>query len=379
MKRQKLGDACSRLSSGKSIRASEINSAGSYPVIGGNGLRGYADHFNFDGECAVIGRQGAACGNIRFHSGKAYITEHAVVAVADECNDSRYLAYLLSTMHLGRLSAQSAQPGLSVKTLSKQEVDLPSLEVQKQVVRVLGALDDKIEANAKLNGYLEELLLAKYDELFPESGSYDGTLADIGEVVGGATPSKKRPEYYCQDGIGWVTPRDLSNTNDKFLSRGADDITEEGYKSCSAKLMPKGSVLFSSRAPIGYVAIATNEVATNQGFKSVVPNKSIGTAFTYCFLVRNKQRIADMGAGTTFPEVSSKIMKSVKLTIPCPEECKAFSTFANPLLYQQYLLEAESNKLAALRDTLLPKLMSGEIDVSKVDLTQLNSHLVDYY
>ena len=200
-------------------------------------------------------------------------------------------------------------------------------------------------------------------------------MADTGEVVGGATPSKKRPEYYCQDGIGWVTPRDLSNTNDKFLSRGADDITEEGYKSCSAKLMPKGSVLFSSRAPIGYVAIATNEVATNQGFKSVVPNKSIGTAFTYCFLVRNKQRIADMGAGTTFPEVSSKIMKSVKLTIPCPEECKAFSTFANPLLYQQYLLEAESNKLAALRDTLLPKLMSGEIDVSKVDLTQLNSHL----
>lgn len=154
MKRQKLGDACSRLSSGKSIRASEINSAGSYPVIGGNGLRGYADHFNFDGECAVIGRQGAACGNIRFHSGKAYITEHAVVAVADECNDSRYLAYLLSTMRLGRLSAQSAQPGLSVKTLSKQEVDLPSLEVQKQVVRVLGALDDKIEANAKLNGYI---------------------------------------------------------------------------------------------------------------------------------------------------------------------------------------------------------------------------------
>ena len=226
-----------------------------------------------------------------------------------------------------------------------------------------------------LNGYLEELLLAKYDDLFPESGPYDGTLADIGEVVGGATPSKKRPEYYCQDGIGWVTPRDLSNANDKFLSRGADDITEEGYNSCSAKLMPKGSVLFSSRAPIGYVAIAANEVATNQGFKSVVPNKSIGTAFTYCFLVRNKQRIADMGAGTTFPEVSSKIMKSVKLTIPRPGECKAFSAFANPLLYQQYLLETEGNKLAALRDTLLPKLMSGEIDVSKVDLKQLNSHL----
>lgn len=154
MKRQQLGDVCSRLSSGKSIKASQVHNAGDYPVIGGNGLRGYTDKFNFNGECAVIGRQGAACGNVRFHSGKAYMTEHAVVAVADESNDSHYLAYQLSTMHLGHLSAQSAQPGLSVRTLSKQEIDLPSLEEQKQVVAILGTLDEKITANAKLNGYL---------------------------------------------------------------------------------------------------------------------------------------------------------------------------------------------------------------------------------
>ena len=149
-----LKDACSRLSSGNSIKSDEIQDSGSYPVIGGNGLRRYTESYNFDGECAVIGRQGAACGNIRFHSGKAYMTEHAVVAVANESNDSRYLAYLLSTMHLGHLSAQSAQPGLSVKTLSKQEIDLPPLEKQKQVVVILGVLDDKIAANTKLNGYL---------------------------------------------------------------------------------------------------------------------------------------------------------------------------------------------------------------------------------
>lgn len=154
MKRQKLGDICSRLNSGKSIKATEVKDSGSYPVIGGNGIRGYTESFNFDGDCAIIGRQGAACGNVRFHSGKAYMTEHAVVAVADKNNDSRYLAYLLSTMHLGHLSAQSAQPGLSVKTLSKQEIDLPLLEEQKQVVEILGALDDKITANTRLNGYL---------------------------------------------------------------------------------------------------------------------------------------------------------------------------------------------------------------------------------
>ena len=154
MKRQELGNICIRLSSGKSIKAAEVKSSGSYPVIGGNGLRGYTESFNFDGDCAVIGRQGAACGNVRFQSGKAYMTEHAVVAVADKNNDSHYLAYLLSTMHLGHLSAQSAQPGLSVKTLSKQKINLPPLEKQKQIVKVLGTLDDKIDANTKLNGYL---------------------------------------------------------------------------------------------------------------------------------------------------------------------------------------------------------------------------------
>ncbi|RHM64566.1 restriction endonuclease subunit S [Collinsella sp. AF33-16] len=154
MTRVRLGEICERLSSGKSIKAAEVQESGTYPVIGGNGLRGYAERYNFDGECAVIGRQGAACGNVRFHSGKAYMTEHAVVAVANESNDSHYLAYLLSTMSLGRLSAQSAQPGLSVKTLSKQEIDLPSLEKQRQVVEVIGSIDAKIGVNAKLNGYL---------------------------------------------------------------------------------------------------------------------------------------------------------------------------------------------------------------------------------
>ena len=218
-------------------------------------------------------------------------------------------------------------------------------------------------------------MLAKYDELFSSQSKYDGTLDDIGEIVGGATPSKKRAEFYCSNGIGWITPRDLSSTSDKFIAHGADDITEEGYASCSTKLLPRGSVLFSSRAPIGYIAIATADVATNQGFKSVVPKDGIGTAFVYCFLVRSKQKIADLGAGTTFPEISGKTMKSVGLVLPDKESCSELDDYARPILEQQETLERENHKLATLRDALLPKLMSGEIDVSKIDLTQLNSHL----
>lgn len=154
MKTVSLGSACNRLSSGKSIKTSLVFASGKYPVIGGNGYRGYTDDFNFDGSCAVIGRQGAACGNVHYFQGKAYMTEHAVVACGNSLADSHYLAYLLSTMHLGRLSGQSAQPGLSVKTLSKQMIALPEIDVQKRIVKLLGALDSKISWNSQINDYL---------------------------------------------------------------------------------------------------------------------------------------------------------------------------------------------------------------------------------
>ena len=149
-----LGAICSRLSSGKGISARNITDEGEYPVYGGNGLRGYTGTCNFDGECAIIGRQGAFCGNVRYFNGQAYMTEHAVVCCANEEHNTRYLAYLMSTMNLGRLSGQSAQPGLSVKTLSKQIVRMPSLEQQKKVVSVLSALDAKIASNEKINDNL---------------------------------------------------------------------------------------------------------------------------------------------------------------------------------------------------------------------------------
>jgi len=149
-----LGSICSRLSSGKGIPAKNITDEGEYPVYGGNGLRGYTGTCNFEGDCAIIGRQGAFCGNVRYFNGKAYMTEHAVVCCTNEEHNTRYLAYLLSTMNLGRLSGQSAQPGLSVKTLSKQIVRMPSLEQQKKVASVLSALDAKIAANEKINDNL---------------------------------------------------------------------------------------------------------------------------------------------------------------------------------------------------------------------------------
>ena len=155
-KEYELKDVCSRLSSGKGIPAAQVHDEGKFPVYGGNGLRGYTDHSNFVGSCAIIGRHGAFCGNVRFFSGEAYMTEHAVVVCANPEHNTHYLAYLLSMMNLGRLSGQSAQPGLSAKTLAKQRISLPSLEVQNKVVAILETLENKIALNNKINDNLEQ-------------------------------------------------------------------------------------------------------------------------------------------------------------------------------------------------------------------------------
>ena len=140
-------------------------------------------------------------------------------------------------------------------------------------------------------------------------------ISDIGEVIGGSTPSTKNPANY--DGnIAWITPKDLAGYNKIFISNGERNITETGYKSCSTKLLPKNSILFSSRAPIGYVAISANELCTNQGFKSIVPNEKVDYRFLYYLLKYNKDYIASKGSGSTFKEVSGTIMKNIELLIP---------------------------------------------------------------
>ena len=141
------------------------------------------------------------------------------------------------------------------------------------------------------------------------------TLADIGEIVSGATPRTNDPDNFGGN-IAWLTPADLSGYSAKYISHGARNLTEKGYNSCGTRLMPKGAVLFSSRAPIGYVAIADNPICTNQGFKSIIPNESISSEFLYYQLKYLKKTIQDMGSGTTFKEISAKKFSTIKIIVP---------------------------------------------------------------
>lgn len=275
----------------------------------------------------------------------------------------------------------STQKALTIDSLSKFDIKIPAnLDDQRRIASILTSLDRKIELNNKINADLEEMAQAIFKNWFVDfepfkdgkfvdselgmipEGWKVGRLDEIADVVGGSTPSKAKPEYYTQKGIAWLTPKDLSNHPAVYSSRGEIDITEEGYNSTSTKLMPKGTILFTSRAPIGYISIAQNDICTNQGFKSLVPRKA-GTCFLYCFLKYVTPEIENKSTGSTFKEASGALMKSLQVIMPEQKVFEDFETIVSPLFARIESLEKENSRLSLLRDTLLPRLMSGELEV----------------
>ena len=304
-------------------------------------------------------------------------TGFTVVTVDTTIADPYFIYYYLTQSSviesLQAIAEQSTStyPSIKPSDIEDIELDLPELETQKKIGSTLRMLDRKIALNEEINDNLEQQAQSYFQELFVDNADPEwttGTISDLGTVVGGSTPSKAKPEYYTESGIAWITPKDLSNNKSKFVSHGENDITELGLRNSSASIMPEGTVLFSSRAPIGYIAIAAGEVTTNQGFKSVVPKPEIGTPFVYFFLKNTLPVIEGMASGSTFKEVSGSTMKNVPAVIPDAETLAKFSDFCAPIFAQQRILEEQNQSLATMRDNLLPKLMSGEIDVSAVQL-----------
>ena len=239
------------------------------------------------------------------------------------------------------------------------KVHVPTLERQRKIVDAYKAVNERIHIKQQLNDNLEAQLSGVYHRFFDAPGnSVPGLISDLGEVVGGATPSTGNPEYFCDDGIAWISPKDLTGTGLKFIYRGELCITESAYNSCSTKLMPAGTVLFTSRAPVGTVAIAMNDICTNQGFKSVIPKKEIGTAFVYYFLKENKQLIESHASGTTFMEVSGTVLKSIPAIVPKPEVASRFAAICMPLFEEQRQNELEIGRLQELRQTLISSISS---------------------
>lgn len=363
-----LGKLCSRLSSGKSISASKVHDSGLYPVYGGNGLRGFTDEFNFDGECAIIGRQGAFCGNVRYFAGKAYVTEHAIVACANKDNNTRFLAYYLSTMSLGRLSGQSAQPGLSVKTLAVQEITIPPLEVQKKIAAILSALDEKIATNRAINDNLYEMINAYYTLLFKDVECETTTIGNYAErIYSGGTPTTSNAAYWGGT-FGWFSS---GETRNRFVISTEKSITQTGIDNSSTKLAAKHDIVMASAGQgftRGQTSMLLIDTYVNQSVIVIHADRNVLPYLFWNLANRYEELRAISDSSSIRGSLTTKMIAAFEIPLANNEALQTFSDFAWSVIPQIENNLLENERLVALRDSLLPKLMSGEIDVSAVQL-----------
>ncbi|WP_308243682.1 restriction endonuclease subunit S [uncultured Prevotella sp.] len=353
-----LGEVCSRLSSGKSIKAAEIFPAGKYPVYGGNGLRGYADRNNFEGECAIIGRQGAYCGNVRYFKGEAYMTEHAVVCQANEKADTYYLSALLSTLHLERLSGQSAQPGLAVGTLSVQEINLPSLETQRSIASILSSLDRKIELNNKINADLEEMAQAIFKNWLSEC-SDEVTIGDLSLNI----------TNYEKTDAEEVVLINSSDVTEGFFNHH-NNSPNKNLKGHFKKRFQKGDILYSQVRPRNrhwaYCDFDANNYLASTQLMVIRNNPSLITSILlYQYIISDNVwkefTLKTETRSGTFPQGNYEDLSQIR--VPYHSGIEGISKQLETIYAKIFLLQKENTHLSLLRDTLLPRLMSGEIEV----------------
>lgn len=309
----------------------------------------------------------------------------------EKVSDTNFVYYALRYVvsSIKRVAHGGVFDTITRDTFKLIELDFPSLPEQRAIAYILGALDDKIELNRKTNEALEAMAQALFKSWFvdfegitPEDMCESemglipkkwriGRLEELADIVGGGTPPTSERNFYCEAGtsISWLSPKDLSGYSWKYISQGATDITELGLNNSSARMLPKGTVLFSSRAPIGYIAIAEKEVCTNQGFKSLIPKNGSNSEFLYYLIKENTGLIESSASGSTFREISGSGMK--ELSVICPPEVLmvSFKKAVSDFFERQKTLRHETNGLIKIRDTLLPKLISGELrikDIAKI-------------
>jgi len=301
--------------------------------------------------------------------------------------DQRFLFYLLRTSQY-RNEVLASATGTTVKHTSPGRIlahkaSIPRLDEQIAIASVLGALDDKIELNRRMNETLEALAQSLFKSWFvnrttlPVSRGQTGQSAlpkgwresTIGEevrVVGGSTPSTTKPEFWEGGKHHWATPKDLSNLNSPVLLETERKITDAGIQQISSGLLPVGTVLLSSRAPIGYLVISEIPVAVNQGFIALICDKTLPNYFVRLWLRNNMEAIEGRANGTTFMEISKTNFRPLPVIVPPPIVLAEFTKQVEPLHCRVVSNLKESRTLAALRDSLLPKLLSGELRVPEL-------------
>ena len=342
---------------------------GIYPFFTCSPITLSIDKYAYDQKAILLAGNNAE-GNfcIKYYEGKfnAYQRTYIIESQEDVCN-LKYLYYSLKLclQEFKNISQGTSTRFLTAVILNNFEILLPPSDEQKRIASILSSLDDKIDLLNRENATLEAMAETLFRQWFIEEAKEDwevGKLGDILSVKGGTTPSTKESRYW--DGnIAWTSPRDVTTLNGIYLFKTEKTITEAGLKQISSGLLPKGTLLMSSRAPVGVLAFAEIPLAINQGYIAILDDKGYAKEFIYLWLKANMDLVHSYSNGSTFMEISKSAFKSLDITIPSQKEVSDFVALIKPYFDKIKLNEEQIRLIAKQRDILLPKLMSNEIEL----------------
>lgn len=286
-----------------------------------------------------------------------------------KCCNSKYLSYYFRQSsfreHILNISVGATMPSINTEILSGIRISLPSISKQLSISEVLSCLDDKIDLLNRQNATLEKMAETLFRQWFIEGAKKEwkeGKLDDILSIKGGTTPGTSNPKYW-NGSIYWTSPKDITTLNGIYLFDTERKITKLGLSQISSGLLPKGTLLMSSRAPVGTLAFAEVELAINQGYIAILDDKNYPREFLYLWLKVNMNVVHSFSNGSTFMEISKSAFKNLPIAIPPVEIVNSFQWLVKPCFEKIRLNTIQLRTLTQLRDTLLPKLMNGEIEI----------------
>ncbi len=389
---------------GKGLPERQRNTNGKIPVYGSNGVVGFHDAPLTDGPTVIIGRKGTV-GSIHYSPVPCWPIDTTFFITSSDSTLLRYRYFLLKALGLEHMNSDSAVPGLNRDAAHSRRVRVPlDKDEQRAIACILGALDDKIELNRRMNRTLEEMARAIFKSwfvdfdpvrakaaghhppglkpeiaaLFPDAfedseqgeipvGWRTSPIGDAVQVVGGGTPSTKEPAYWEEGIHPFCTPKDMSSLADPVLLATERHLTDAGLAKVSSGQLPVGTVLLSSRAPIGYLAVAETPVSVNQGIIAMVCDGELPNLYVLHWTKANMDRVLANANGSTFMEISKRNFRPITVVIPPPQVLRCFMQVVDPTHQRVESSLKQIQHLANLRDSLLPKLISGEIIVAEAE------------
>jgi type I restriction enzyme S subunit len=348
---------------------------GDIPLYGSGGIMRYVDTPLYEQESILIPRKGTLS-NLFYLNIPFWSVDTMFYTKIKEGNNGKYLYYLLKSMDLASMNVGSAVPSLTTEVLNKVEINVPDEATQIEIAQILTSLDDKIELNLKMNQTLEAMAQAIFKEWFVNFNfpGFDGELVDglpkrwrecsmkdFGKIICGKTPSKAVDEYFGGEYMFIKIP-DMHNS--VFIIETTDSLTELGLNSQSNKTIPPYSICISSIATVGLVCINPKPCQTNQQINTIVPKNGFLKYYIYFLAISMKETfLATASGGTATLNMNTSQFSNLNAILPSDNILKEFDEIVSPLMDKILENNYCNQTLTQTRDTLLPKLMSGKIEI----------------